>query len=145
MNKLVTICLLIVLCTSLKVNHNQLTVPGGWSPAQSDPNIDQYIRQQFPYLSSATLTSAQTQVVTGTNYLYTYQYGNSVWAIIVNDQPWANYRQVISVQKTTQSTDAYGNILQTVLSTQLDPRDFTAVARSKFSQWLNQYMINVKW
>jgi hypothetical protein len=132
MNKLVFLSLLIVLSTTLKVHHNQQTLPGGWTSTPSDPNIDQYIRQQFPYLSSATLTSSQSQVVTGTNYLYTYQYGSNIWSITVNDQPWANYRQVTSVQKTSQSNDQNGNPIQTILSTQLDPRDFTSIARSKF-------------
>jgi hypothetical protein len=134
MNKLVFFALMIALCSTLKVNHHQQGLPGGWTSAATDPNIDQYIRQQFPYLSSATLTSAQTQVVSGTNYLYTYQNGNTIWAITVNDQPWANYRQVTSVQKTTQSYDLYGNPIQTILSTQLDQRDFTTIVRSKFAQ-----------
>jgi hypothetical protein len=138
MSKLVILLLLVIACTTLKVNHNQVIAPnpstGGWSSGPSDPNIDQYIRQQFPYLSGSTLVSAQSQIVSGTNYLYTYQNGNTVWAITVNDQSWANFRQVTGVQKSTQYTDLNGNIAQSVISTQLDPRDFTTIVRSKFGQ-----------
>jgi hypothetical protein len=138
MSKFALLLLLVIACTSLKVHHNQLISSnpstGGWSSGPSDPNIDQYIRQQFPYLSGSTLVSAQSQIVSGTNYLYTYQNGNTAWAITVNDQSWANFRQITSVQKTTQWTDQNGNIAQSVISTQLDPRDFTSIVRSKFGQ-----------
>jgi hypothetical protein len=132
MNRSVVVWLLLSVCLTIRVHHTQ-TSAGGWTTGPSDPTIDQFIRGQFPGLSGATLISAQSQVVAGTNYLYTYQNGNTTWAVTAFNQPWNNISQITSVQKSTQWTDSNGNPVQTTAFTQLDSRDFTTIAASKIS------------
>lgn len=141
MKKFILLALALAISYSLSIDHQQVAVTttstpvgaGGWSASTVDSNIDQYIRQQFPSLSGATLTSTKSQIVAGTNYEYTYQKGNTEWIITVFDQSWTNTRQVTSVQKIIQANDANGNAVENTVSTQLESRDFTTIARTKFT------------
>lgn len=80
MKKFILLALALAISYSLSIDHQQVAVTttstpvgaGGWSASTVDSNIDQYIRQQFPSLSGATLTSTKSQIVAGTNYEYTY-------------------------------------------------------------------------
>lgn len=94
MRRALSIALALTVCFSAKIHHDETTsvTTGGWSSTTVDSAIDQYIRQQYPGLDGSTLTSTQSQIVAGTNYLYTYTKGNTAWAITVFDQPWTNTR-----------------------------------------------------
>jgi hypothetical protein len=131
MKGLVLICLLLSACMALRTHHIQTT--GGWTSGPADPTIDQYIRGQLSGLSGATLISAQSQVVSGTNYLYTYQRGPTTWAVTMLYQSWNNIAQITRVEKATQWSDSNGNPVQSTASVQLDTRDFTTIAGSKIS------------
>jgi hypothetical protein len=133
MKKLLSIAFALAVCFTSKIHHNEVAsvATGAWSSTAVDSTIDQFIRQQYPGLEGSTLTSTQSQIVAGTNYLYTYTKGNTSWTVSVFDQPWTSTRQINGVKKTTNSTDPSGNPVTTVTGTSLDSRDFTTIARTQ--------------
>jgi hypothetical protein len=88
----------------------QVQVVGQWSVTSLNSinsEIDQWIRSQFPALKSATITKAESQVVSGMNYKYTYSLNGVGYAVTVWDQPWLNSRQVTSVEKVMNIGSSY--------------------------------------
>lgn len=74
-------------------------------------DIDGFLKQKFPNLNNFKMTKAETQVVEGINYRYTYSQENSnvSYQFTVWDRPWLNSRKVTLIQKTVTTKDDQGN------------------------------------
>lgn len=125
MKSFLVLSLILISVLGLKMqDHNQQNAPllvGGY--ATQDVNnmsdnmkeIDTYLKSTFPQLASYKLTDAQTQVVAGMNYKYTYSNdaNNLSFEYIVYDQPWTSTRQVSSVKRIQKSFNENGDEVTT--------------------------------
>lgn len=86
--------------------------------SDQDPNnlgndlkqIDTYLKQKFPNLNNWQLIKAETQVVEGINYRFTYsQEQTSVsYEFTVWDRPWLDSRKITSIKKIVQTKNDEG-------------------------------------
>ena len=92
---------------------------GGWTEHKvedKDNDIDSFIKKEIPELADATLVKVRTQVVSGTNYEYTYAKDNKKWRITVWDQPWLKHREMTGVARIVSSVNKNGDTVQTTTS-----------------------------
>lgn len=111
-------------------------ITGGWStgdPTTPEPQIDAFIRKQFPDLANATLTKTETQVVAGINYKYTYVKDGVTWTVTVWDQSWTKLREVTGIEKVEVKTNPDGKKVQVTSNTRVETRQFVDVAKEYFA------------
>lgn len=85
--------------------------------------IDTYLKNLFPDLQNSKLTQAQTQVVEGINYKYTYDLNNKPNTRIVFtvwDIPWLSKRQITEAKRIFE---VRGPNTQQVEGTVIHPKD----------------------
>ena len=66
----------LVICAQAIHLEETVPMPGGIYNSEVVPEIDQFIRAQYPKLGDAKLISTRSQVVSGILYLYTYKKDN---------------------------------------------------------------------
>lgn len=104
MKAIVLLCFILVLSFCIKIdNHRQENtspIVGAYGVrdvnnlSDSMKEIDNFLKNTFPELQNFKLTKAQTQIVSGTNYRYTYtnETNNTSIEYTVWDEPWTNTR-----------------------------------------------------
>lgn len=83
-------------------------------------------------MKDAQLIKVETQVVNGINYGYTYQVGNTVYSVLVWDQPADRTRQIQGIAKIATSTNAQGQTIKTTTITKLSQLKFNEAANRLF-------------
>ena len=139
MKHLLLATLLLLSVTSIRI-HNQEEEPeqikvGGWSdlPLEDiDPEIDQYIREQYPELKDAELVSARVQVVAGSNNRYQYVIDDVHYKVTVWDRPWLHKRQITGLKKIETSKNEKGQTVKKTTTIQIETEPFDNVTKKLF-------------
>jgi hypothetical protein len=116
--------------------HLQIPNDAGYTTvplAQANSQIDNYIRSQIPGLQSAVLVSAETQSSNGgTNYIYTYSLGTTLYSVLVWDQTVNNLRQIQGITRVDTNLNSLGQVVRNTTITRLSPLTFMQEANLLF-------------
>jgi hypothetical protein len=107
--------------------HEQIPNDVGYTNvpvSQANTVIDNYIRSQVPELQSATLIAAETQQTNGVNYIYTYNIGQTLYSVLVWDQPSNNSRQIQGITRVDTAMNTLGQIVRNTTTTKISTLTF---------------------